>query len=209
MADNVTLPGAGSVVAADDVGGTLYQRVKLAVGADGSATDATLAAPVPVQLSDGSAALIGQKTQAASISITHPSDVSLRVIDCAPSGAPWTTTAGKLLTLTAAGTLLVAAGTSRLRSLVIMNPYVGATVYYFLYHLATAPTWAGSLTIAADTLLQSGQIGANNTAAVTSDLPGGWYVPNGALLVVSLVAASNANHSAPGSNLFATFRSGS
>ena len=48
MADNVTLPGTGAVVATDDVGGYQYQRVKLAVGADGSATDVSSAAPLPV-----------------------------------------------------------------------------------------------------------------------------------------------------------------
>jgi len=55
MADNVTLPGTGSVVAADEVGGAVYQRVKIAVGADGAAADlapgqALSAASVPVVL---------------------------------------------------------------------------------------------------------------------------------------------------------------
>ena len=41
MVDNVAItPGAGATVAADDVGGVLYQRVKLALGGDGSAADA-------------------------------------------------------------------------------------------------------------------------------------------------------------------------
>lgn len=41
MADNVDItPGAGATVAADLVGGALHQRVKLSVGADGSAADA-------------------------------------------------------------------------------------------------------------------------------------------------------------------------
>lgn len=41
MADNVTItPGSGATIAADDVGSILYQRVKLGLGADGSATDA-------------------------------------------------------------------------------------------------------------------------------------------------------------------------
>lgn len=48
MADNVGYtPGSGATVAADDVGGVLYQRVKLAVGSDGSASDATEANPLP------------------------------------------------------------------------------------------------------------------------------------------------------------------
>jgi hypothetical protein len=53
MADNTTLnPGTGGdVIASDDIGGVKYQRVKISVGADGSATDATETTPLPV--SDG------------------------------------------------------------------------------------------------------------------------------------------------------------
>ena len=41
MADNVAFtPGSGATGAADDIGGVLYPRVKLGLGADGSATDA-------------------------------------------------------------------------------------------------------------------------------------------------------------------------
>src|SRR5689334_3210467 len=41
MADNVAItPGSGATVAADDISGVLHQRVKLSIGADGSATDA-------------------------------------------------------------------------------------------------------------------------------------------------------------------------
>ncbi len=40
MADNVGYtPGVGSTVAADEIGGVLHQRVKISVGADGSAAD--------------------------------------------------------------------------------------------------------------------------------------------------------------------------
>jgi len=40
VADNVGYtPGTGATVAADDIGGVLHQRVKIGVGADGSATD--------------------------------------------------------------------------------------------------------------------------------------------------------------------------
>jgi len=41
VADNVSItPGSGATVAADDIGGVLHQRIKLGLGADGSATDA-------------------------------------------------------------------------------------------------------------------------------------------------------------------------
>ena len=51
MADNfVTNPGSGgSTFAADDIGSVYYPRVKATWGADGTATDASVAAPVPVQ----------------------------------------------------------------------------------------------------------------------------------------------------------------
>lgn len=40
MADNIAVtPGSGATVAADDIGGVLVQRVKLQIGADGSADD--------------------------------------------------------------------------------------------------------------------------------------------------------------------------
>lgn len=49
MADNITINtgSGGPVVAADDISSVFYQRVKLSVGADGSATDVSSAAPLP------------------------------------------------------------------------------------------------------------------------------------------------------------------
>ncbi len=48
MADNVGYtPGTGATVAADEIGGVLYQRVKLTAGGDGTATDVSAAAPLP------------------------------------------------------------------------------------------------------------------------------------------------------------------
>jgi hypothetical protein len=49
MADNINVSeGTGRTIAADDVGGVLFQRVKLNFGADGSATDVSAATPLPV-----------------------------------------------------------------------------------------------------------------------------------------------------------------
>ena len=49
MADNVGYtPGSGATVAADDIGGVLYQRIKPTFGADGSAVDVSSANPMPV-----------------------------------------------------------------------------------------------------------------------------------------------------------------
>lgn len=49
MPDNVGYtPGTGATVAADDIGGILYQRVKPAIGDDGTATDVSANNPMPV-----------------------------------------------------------------------------------------------------------------------------------------------------------------
>jgi hypothetical protein len=49
MSDNVGYtPGAGATVAADNIGGVLHQRVKISVGADGEAVDASATTPLPV-----------------------------------------------------------------------------------------------------------------------------------------------------------------
>lgn len=48
MPDNVGYtPGTGASIAADDIGGVLHQRVKIGVGADGSATDVSKSNPMP------------------------------------------------------------------------------------------------------------------------------------------------------------------
>lgn len=49
MADNVEITaGSGTTVAADDIGGVKYQRMKISVGADGTANDASVTYPLPV-----------------------------------------------------------------------------------------------------------------------------------------------------------------
>lgn len=49
MADNVGYtPGSGELIAADDVGGVLYQRVKPVTGVDGVAVDVSDVNPLPV-----------------------------------------------------------------------------------------------------------------------------------------------------------------
>lgn len=49
MADNIGYtPGTGATVAADDIGGVLFQRIKPTWGEDGAATDVSAAAPLPV-----------------------------------------------------------------------------------------------------------------------------------------------------------------
>ena len=49
MADNVAYtPGAGATIAADDIGGVLYQRVKPVTGVDGEAVDVSENNPMPI-----------------------------------------------------------------------------------------------------------------------------------------------------------------
>jgi hypothetical protein len=49
MADNVTLPGTGAVVASDDIGGFQHQRIKVTLGADGvNDGDVSASNPMPV-----------------------------------------------------------------------------------------------------------------------------------------------------------------
>lgn len=48
MADNVAITaGAGTTIASDDIGSVQYQRVKVSIGGDGTAVDASTTAPVP------------------------------------------------------------------------------------------------------------------------------------------------------------------
>lgn len=49
MPDNINVtPGAGAVIAADEVGGALHQRVKVGFGDDGFYTDVSTANPLPI-----------------------------------------------------------------------------------------------------------------------------------------------------------------
>ena len=55
MADDISLNAGsgGDTLAADDIAGVKYQRVKISVGADGAAADNSTAAPLAVKISDG------------------------------------------------------------------------------------------------------------------------------------------------------------
>jgi hypothetical protein len=63
MADNVAITaGSGTTIATDDIGGVQYQRVKVALGADGAAADlapgqALMAASVPVAIASNQSAV--------------------------------------------------------------------------------------------------------------------------------------------------------
>lgn len=74
--DNIEVtPGTGVSISADDIGGVLYQRVKIAIGADGSATDLSSSAPMPISDNSGSitvdgAFLTDTELRAADVAIT-------------------------------------------------------------------------------------------------------------------------------------------
>ena len=66
MADNVGYtPGTGATVAADDIGGILFQRVKIAEGADGTGTDVSASNPLPTSVPGAASAVIMSLTTAA------------------------------------------------------------------------------------------------------------------------------------------------
>jgi hypothetical protein len=55
MVDNVAITeGAGTLIAADEVGGVKYQRVKISIGEDGVANDISSANPIPVSIANTS-----------------------------------------------------------------------------------------------------------------------------------------------------------
>ena len=106
MADNVGYtPGVGATVAADEIAGVLHQRVKIGIGADGSATDVSAANPMPVTASTPLDVTVGNFP--ASQAVTGPlTDAQLRAaavpVSAAalplPSGAATETTLSALNT---------------------------------------------------------------------------------------------------------------
>jgi hypothetical protein len=85
LADNIAVtPGTGATVATDDVGGIQYQRIKVAFGADGAATDVNTGTGFPVTVQNASLAVTGTFFQA-----TQPvSDASGSLTVDAPVGTP-------------------------------------------------------------------------------------------------------------------------
>jgi hypothetical protein len=74
MADNIDVsPGTGKTIAADDIGGVLYQRAKVTWGPDGTANDTDVATgkPLPVQLRSSTGTdLIGTAGAASAAVVT-------------------------------------------------------------------------------------------------------------------------------------------
>lgn len=77
MADNTTLNtgSGGDVIASDDIGGVKHQRVKISLGADGSATDAL-----------GGAGAVSAAVQRVTLASDDPAVVALQILDNAIAG---------------------------------------------------------------------------------------------------------------------------
>src|SRR5215217_2406319 len=74
MADNVAITaGSGTTIAADDIAGVLYQRVKVTHGADGAATDVSTASPLPVSDAGGSLTVDGTVAISGTVAVTDNS----------------------------------------------------------------------------------------------------------------------------------------
>lgn len=71
MADNTVLSAGagGDTVATDDIGGVKHQRVKIEHGADGSATDVSLASPLPTRSTGATATVANVAESAASVAL--------------------------------------------------------------------------------------------------------------------------------------------
>lgn len=76
MADNSTTPASGLPVASDDIGSVQYQRVKLSLGADGTAVDA-----------GAGAGAVGTDTQRVTLGSNDPAVIALQIMDDWDNGA--------------------------------------------------------------------------------------------------------------------------
>jgi hypothetical protein len=107
VADNLTAPAAGAVLATDDIGGVQYPRSKMTWGVDGAAVDTADAANarIPVKVGDGLGAasvITGHHTVATGSSTALPTATARRFrlkalnsnIDTVYIGASGVTVAG-------------------------------------------------------------------------------------------------------------------
>jgi hypothetical protein len=117
MADNVGYtPGSGATVAADEIGGVLFQRVKPVHGADGTATDTSATNPLPIaaygELAEAIEALrmaVHSLTRSIGLTTVDPTTGRLRAEVVQATAASLQTTAtiasGTVTTVTTVSTL--------------------------------------------------------------------------------------------------------
>lgn len=130
MADNVAITaGTGTTIAADDIGGVLFQRVKIAQGADGSGTDVSSAAPLQVSLANGtvpSHAVTNAGTFAVQAAVADGADVTQGAIaDAAYTGSGSTTVVGALKGIYSGLPLVGALGTASPQVLTVQGGLSG------------------------------------------------------------------------------------
>ena len=126
MADNLQVTaGSGTTIAADDIGGVLYQRIKPAFGADGAATDVSTANPLPVSVRAGQGEYedVAASQTAQVLGATGAAGDYLSHVLIVPA----TTSPGNVLLLDNATSFTIfAGGASSVSNLVPFTVYVGA-----------------------------------------------------------------------------------
>lgn len=144
MSDNVEITaGTGVPIATDEIGGIQHQRVKLQVGADGTAADVCTAEPLPISDAGGSLTVDG----AVAVSTQTTGGATLkRVISAASTNAT-----------------VVKAGVGQVYGWSITNAGA-ATRYVKLYNKTTAPT------VGTDVPVMTIPIGAAATVAFSTDV---------------------------------------
>ena len=187
MADNITLPGTGSVMATDDIAAVHYQIVKLACGALDTATllalgQATMAASLPVTIASNQSPVLTYRTGwSVGQTLTVTNDV-YTVGDVV----------GGLITLT--GAAAANGHHTMIRQVTLAG--VVANVYNLFFLSADIATPAADnaafTTIAADGLLFRGSVSI--AAADYCKTAGAFYmasvVPDGGGLVCQVGAAT-------------------
>lgn len=150
MADNVTLPGTGAVVASDDVGGVQYQYVKLDLGAGGAS--APVAGSLPIAAAGGD----------YWPGYTGPEDTANQPLHVDPSGAlitrgAVTTDEGTFRVNFANTSLAVSIGTVTVSGTTVTGTgFLAADVHYKDYFKLDADgesAWMGVASIDSDTQL--------------------------------------------------------
>jgi hypothetical protein len=199
MADNVTLPGTGEIVATDEVAGKQFQRVKVTVGGDGvDGGDVSASNPLPVLISDGS----GPVTVDGTVTISDGSgpvtvDGTVAVSGTVPVSGPVTDAEIRATPLPVSGTVAVSgpsgATTANVAAAITTNTVLAANAAR-----RGATVWNDSTAIL---YLRFGTFGASPTTATvklvadayfevpfgyTGAIQGIWAAANGAARVTEL-----------------------
>ena len=124
MVDNVAITaGTGTTVAADDVGGVLHQRIKLSLGADGSAADAN---------SSSGQLLVSGSISVVSANFTRPADTAVYAIGDLVANS---TTAASVVALSYATAARFSGGAAMIRRARLNKSGTGITSAIFRLHL--------------------------------------------------------------------------